>query len=65
MADQFYYTTHDSVIGKLLLVAGNRGVRYLTLLADGEDAAVNLSRKYSVLPQQTSRDECGNTGATL
>lgn len=47
MTDTLYYTTHDSLIGKLLLVAGSRGVRYLTLLKDGEDADQHLARVFA------------------
>ena len=40
------YTTHSSAIGNLLLVAANRGLRYLTLLAEGESAQDHLARQY-------------------
>ncbi len=37
MSDALYYTTHDTVIGTLLLVSSARGLRYLTVLMEGED----------------------------
>ena len=51
MTETLCYTTHDSAIGKLLLVAGGRGLRYLTLLAEGEDAESHLAQKFSTPPQ--------------
>jgi len=53
MTDTLYYTTHDASIGKLLLVAGPRGVRYLTLLAPQEDAAAHLDQKFNTPPKLT------------
>ena len=50
MNDTLYYTTHDSAIGKLLLVASERGLRYVTLLAAHDDAATHLSQKFSTPP---------------
>jgi O-6-methylguanine DNA methyltransferase len=50
MNDTLYYTTHDSAIGKLLLVASERGLRYVTLLAHGEDVSVALMRRFSTPP---------------
>jgi O-6-methylguanine DNA methyltransferase len=50
MANTLYFTTHDSAIGKLLLVAGARGLCYLTLLKSGEDAQAHLSKKFSTPP---------------
>jgi O-6-methylguanine DNA methyltransferase len=50
MNDTLYYTTHDSAIGKLLLVASERGLRYVTLLASGDNAATHLAQKFSTLP---------------
>jgi len=51
MADTLYYTTHRATIGNLLLVASERGLRYLALLAPGEDAAQNLAKKFTTPPQ--------------
>lgn len=41
--DALYYTTHTSPIGTLLLVSTQRGLRFVTLLMEGEDplAVVN------------------------
>ena len=50
MNDTLYYTTHDSAIGKLLLVASARGLRYVTLLEHGEDVGDSLAREFSTLP---------------
>lgn len=50
MTPTLYYTTHTSAIGQLLLVASERGLRYLTLLAAGEDAATHLAKKFSQPP---------------
>jgi len=53
MTDTLYYTTHDSAIGKLLMVASGRGLRYLTLLNAGEEASVHLGKKFSSPPKPT------------
>ncbi len=53
MTDTLYYTTHNSAIGQLLLVASSRGLRYLTLLAKNEDATEHLARKFSTPPKLT------------
>lgn len=53
MIDTLYHTTHDSALGRLLLVAGSRGMRYVTLLADGEDVNAHLDRKFSTPPKLT------------
>ncbi len=53
MAESLYYTTHDSAIGKLLMVASNRGLRYLTLLKADEEAAEHLSKKFNQPPKPT------------
>lgn len=37
-----YFTTHDTAIGRMLMVASVRGLRYLTLLTKGEDASQHL-----------------------
>jgi O-6-methylguanine DNA methyltransferase len=50
MADTLYYTTHDSAIGQLLLVASHRGLRHLTLLNLMEDANTHLSKKFGTPP---------------
>ena len=53
MNDTLYYTTHTSAIGTLLMVAGNRGVRYLTMLAEGEEANTHLDRTFTTPPKLT------------
>ena len=53
MADTLYYTTHDSSIGTILMVASERGLRYLNLLVEGEDANDHLARKFNVAPKPT------------
>ena len=53
MADTLYYTTHASAIGNLLMVASERGLRYLALLAEGEDANTHLARKFNTPPKPT------------
>ncbi len=50
MNDALYYTTHESAIGKLLIVASARGVRYLTLLAAEDDVTAHLSKKFGNPP---------------
>ncbi len=46
MNEALVYTIHPSAIGQLLLVASNRGVQYLTLLADGQTADAVLDQHY-------------------
>lgn len=53
MAATLYYTTHASRIGELLLVASERGLRYVTLLSNGEDAAAHLATKFAPAPSPT------------
>lgn len=53
MTDTLYYTTHDSDIGKLLMVAGSRGLRYLTLLKPQEEVNAHLDRKFNTPPKAT------------
>ena len=53
MSDTLFYATHDSAIGKMLLVASARGLRYLTLLNTGEEASTHLSKKFSHPPTPT------------
>lgn len=43
MTTSLYYTTHESAVGTLLLVASNRGLRYLSLLKEGETADERLA----------------------
>lgn len=43
--ETLHYTTHPSDIGKLLLVAGHRGLRYVTLLED-ESAEDHIARRF-------------------
>ncbi len=44
--DTLFYTTHESSLSTLLLVASSRGLRYLTLLETGEDAPARLKREF-------------------
>ncbi len=53
MSDTLYYTTQDTTIGKLLMVASSRGLRYVTLLSANEDANEHLARKFSTPPKLT------------
>lgn len=53
MTDTLYYTTHESAIGKLLFVAGNRGMRYVALLKPSEDVNAHLDQKFSTPPKLT------------
>ena len=53
MADTLYYTTHDASIGKLVMVASERGLRYLSLLEAGEDVNTHLAAKFSNPPKPT------------
>lgn len=53
MNETLYYTTHESAIGKLLMVAGPRGLRYVTMLAEGADVNAHLDRKFSTPPKAT------------
>jgi O-6-methylguanine DNA methyltransferase len=48
-----YYTTHACTLGNLLLVASNRGVQYLTLLAAEESAETHLKSRYRTVPEPT------------
>lgn len=50
MTEALYYTTYHSAIGNLLLVASAKGLRYVTLLADGEEAAAHLAQKFQQPP---------------
>lgn len=42
-----YYTTHESAIGPLLLVASTRGLQYVTLLNDASEAPSMLAKRYA------------------
>jgi len=42
MAATFCYSTHDSAIGRLLMVGSARGMHYLTLLSESADVAAHL-----------------------
>jgi O-6-methylguanine DNA methyltransferase len=53
MADTLYYTTHDSSIGRLVMVASDRGLRYLQLLQADEDVSTHLAQKFSQPPKLT------------
>lgn len=53
MAETLFYTTHATAIGELVLVASERGLRYVGLLAETEDAPSHLLRKFTTLPQPT------------
>lgn len=50
MDKTLFYTTHRSAIGRLLLVAADRGLQYVTLLEDDEDAASYLAERYTTPP---------------
>lgn len=65
MTSTLYYTTHESAIGTLLLVASNRGLRYLTLLGKDEPADVHLAKKFSSPPQQVLMPLDGFFATTL
>src|SRR5688572_16213299 len=43
MSETLVYTTHDSAIGTLLLVASNKGLRYVTLLKNKDEAESALA----------------------
>lgn len=43
MSENLYYTTHDSAIGKLLVVASNKGVRFTGLVKAEEDVVGTLT----------------------
>jgi O-6-methylguanine DNA methyltransferase len=45
--DPLYFTTHDSDIGKLLLIASAKGLRYITLV-ESDAAAREIARNYDV-----------------
>lgn len=49
MTDTLYYTTHQSSIGNLLLVASNRGLQYLRLLEATTRTEEKLAEKYPQL----------------
>ncbi len=44
MSETLIYTTHTSPIGKLLLVASRKGLRYVTILADVADVDAALAQ---------------------
>lgn len=50
MENTLFYTTHQSAIGRLLMVASARGLQYITLLAEDEDAASFLATRYAMPP---------------
>jgi O-6-methylguanine DNA methyltransferase len=45
-AQALYYTSYDSPIGSLLLVASARGVRYVTLLGEDETPQAHILEKF-------------------
>lgn len=47
-----YYTTHDSVIGRLLLVGSERGLQRITLLDHGEAPEATLKLMYGNVPMK-------------
>ena len=65
MNDTLYYTTHNASIGTLLMVASARGLRYVTLLAEGDDAASHLAKKFSTPPQPTLMELDGFFASTI
>ena len=46
--DAIYFSTHPTVIGKLVIAATVRGVRYLSLLKENEDAFTHLAHKFDI-----------------
>ena len=50
MTEPLYYTTHSSAIGELLIVASNRGVRFIRQLQGEEQAATVLATKFNEPP---------------
>lgn len=53
MTDTLYYTTHNSSIGKLVIVAGARGIRYISMLHASENGASHLAAKFRTPPVPT------------
>ena len=53
MVATLYYTTHASSIGELLLVASERGLRYVALLDANDDVAAHLASKFAPAPSPT------------
>jgi len=53
MTNAVYYTTHDSVIGRLLLVGSERGIQRITLLDTGELPEPTLHLCYGQQAQLT------------
>lgn len=51
MNESLCFTTHDSALGKLLIVAGQRGIRLVSLLAEGEDAMLHMKHLGSISPK--------------
>lgn len=47
MNESLFYTTHDSDIGKLLLIASAKGLRYITLV-ESDAVAREIARNYDV-----------------
>lgn len=60
-----YYTTHRAPIGTLLLVASERGLRYVTLLDAGEDASTHLAQKFSTPPEPVLMELDGFFATTI
>jgi O-6-methylguanine DNA methyltransferase len=65
MTESLFYTTHDSTIGKLLLVASARGVRYISLLEANENAEDRLAKLYGATQASTVTELPGFFGATI
>lgn len=48
MEDPLYFTTHESVIGELVLVASNRGVRFVNIVPDETSPEEFLAHKFDM-----------------
>lgn len=53
MTTKLFYTTHESSIGRLLLVASARGLQLLTMLEEKEDSSERLAELYHKDEQPT------------
>lgn len=59
MTEALYYTTHTSSIGDLLLVASPRGVRFITLLKQGDNAQDYIRTHFATPPSPTIMELAG------
>lgn len=65
MSNALYFTTHRSTLGNLLLVASAQGLRHLSLLEAGTDAAAHLAHRFSTPPQPTLLELDGFFATTI